>query len=380
MERKESPLVTFTRKLKEHDAIKKCPNKKMVCLIYFKLLLSEPFRRRERKKFKKTVDKIEPDKAPIFIIGHWRSGTTYLHQLMSEDPDLFFQTKYQNFFSDNFLTTEEFFKPMISRFMRLSRPVKQWRSNISRTMNLDAPSESDTALISEISEFTYHWAHLFPKSYKTYFDKYLFFEGLSEEELREWQYTMRTLLNKTYLKHSHGRLLIKNPGDTARIKYLLEIYPNARFVFIHRNPYEVFYSNLKLWSHVLDTVSLQQISEEEKRKIVLDVYEKLHRNYLEQKSLLVPGQLAEISHQDIIDAPMKTLKRIYKTLRLKNFDNAAPHIERFLKHQPPSNHNKYPNHPEDVREINKQWDFAFRLWNYPKISTTPEEKELDVVG
>ncbi|MFW6043510.1 MAG: sulfotransferase family protein [Marinilabiliaceae bacterium] len=376
MEKKESPLVTFTRKLREHDALKKCPNNKLVCLVYLKLLLSEPFRRRERKKYKEMVDRIDPEKAPVFIIGHWRSGTTYLHQLMSQDPDFFYQTKYQNFFSDNFLSSEEFFKPVISRFMQFSRPVREWKSNISRTMNLDDPSESDTALISEISEVTYHWAHLFPKSYKEYFDKYLFFENLSKEELEEWKYTMRTLLNKTYLKHDSGRLLIKNPGDTARIRYLLDIYPNAKFVFIHRNPYEVFYSNMKLWSHVLKTVSLQQISEEEKRKIVLDIYQKLHRQYLDQRELLRSDQLAEISHQDILHSPKKTLKGIYHKLDLKNFDEALPHFEHFLAQQPPVKDNNYSLHPGDAEEINKQWNFAFRLWDYPVVPPNPEKTSI----
>ncbi|MGM0376946.1 MAG: sulfotransferase family protein [Bacteroidota bacterium] len=376
MEKNESPLATFTRKLKEHDALKKCPNKKLVCLIYLKLILSEPFRRKERKKYKEKVDNIEPEKAPVFIIGHWRSGTTYLHQLMSQDPELFFQTKYQNFFSDNFLSSEEFFKPVISRFMQFFRPVKEWKANISRTMNMDAPSESDTALISEISELTYHWAHLFPKSYKEYFDKYLFFENLNDGELEEWKYTMRTLLNKTYLKHDSGRLLIKNPGDTARIKYLLDIYPNAKFVFIHRNPYEVFYSNMKLWSHVQKTVSLQQISEEEKRKIVLDIYQKLHRQYLEQRELLRSDQLAEISHQDILHSPEKTLEAVYNKLNLKNFNEALPHIKDFLKQQPPVKDNNYSLNPDDVEEINKQWNFAFRLWDYPIVSPEPDKTSI----
>ena len=378
MKTKESPLVTFTRKLKEHDALKRCPNKKMVGLIYVKLLLSEPFRRREQKKYKDAVDNITPEKAPVFIIGHWRSGTTYLHQLMSHDPEFFFQTKYQNFFSDNFLSSEGFFKPLISKIIQLLSPAREWKSNISRTMNLDAPSESDTALISEISEVTYHWGHLFPKAYQRYFDKYLFFDNLTKAELEEWKYKMRTMLNKTYLKHDSGRLLIKNPGDTARIKHLLDIYPEAKFVFIHRDPYEVFYSNMKLWSHVLSTVSLQQITDQEKRKIVLDIYKKLHQKYLDQRELLKSDQLAEIGHREILTAPEETLKKIYNKLGIHDFNKALPYIRAFLQQQPPAKDNRYSPDPEDIKEINHEWKFAFRLWNYPMASPSPDE--LTVAG
>lgn len=370
MKKTESPLATFTRKLKEHHAFKACPNKNMIYLIYFKLLLSEPFRLIERRKYQETVNNIGTEKSPVFIIGHWRSGTTFTHYLLSQDPGFFYQSKYENFFSDNFLTTEEFFKPVLSKVMDFFTPVKEWRSNISKTMNLDTPSESDTALIAEISEFTYHWAHLFPKSAKMYFDKYLFLEDLTDEELWQWQNTMQNVLNKVYLKNNTGRLLIKNPGDTARIKYLLNIYPNAQFIFLHRNPYEVFYSNLKLWSHVLDTVALQSISEEEKKDLVLHVYKKLHRKYFEQRELLKPNQLAEVSYEEITSSPLSVLREVYGQLELDGLDDAYEYFKNYIDNRPKWEKSDYGMSAADIKRINKEWDFAFSLWGYPKLESS----------
>lgn len=378
MKKSESPLTTFTRKLKEHQAFNGGPNKNMIYLIYFKLLLSEPFRLIERKKFKKEVDSVGPEKSPVFIIGHWRSGTTFAHYLLSRDPGFFYQNKYQNFFSDNFLTTEDFFKPVLSKVMNFFSPVKEWRSNISKTMNLDTPSESDTALISEISEFTYHWAHLFPKAAKTYFDKYLFLEELSSSELQDWKETMESVLNKVYLKNHEDRLLIKNPGDTARIKHLLDIYPGAKFIFIHRNPYEVFYSNLKLWSHVLNTVALQTISEKEQKDLVLHVYQKLHQKYLEQKELLNSNQLVEISYHDITTAPLLTLEEVYEKLELQGFDKAYNYFKHYIDNRPKWEKSGYNIQPEDVRLINEKWKFTFDLWGYPKLD--PDSQGVDAAG
>jgi hypothetical protein len=336
-------------------------------LIYFKLFLSEPFRLIEQKRFQDKVDESTPHKSPVFIIGHWRSGTTYAHMLLSCDPEFAFQSKYMNFFSDNFLTTEAFFKPVLSRFMSYFSPAKQWQDNITKTMHLDTPSESDTALISEISEYTYHWAHLFPKSYKKYFDKFLFFEDLTAEELKQWKDTMHTMINKTHLKYPDNRLLIKNPGDTGRIKHLLDIYPGAKFIFLHRNPYEVFYSNLKLWKQVINTVALQSVSEKEQRDIVLHLYSKLHQGYIDQTALLRPDQLVEVSHQQIVESPHNTLRAIYNQLELPGFDKAMPHTRDFLEQLPPWRNSDYPYHPEDIMEINTHWDFVFDLWSYPKL-------------
>ena len=378
MIKSESPLTTFTRKLKKHNAFNDAPNKSLIYLIYFKLLLSEPFRLFEKRKYKDTVDNFGPEKHPVFIIGHWRSGTSFTHFLLSKAPGFFYQTKYQNFFSDNFLTTEEFFKPVLSKIMNFFRPVKNWESNISKTMDLDTPSESDTALISGVSEFTYHWAHLFPKAYREYFNKYLFLEDLSSEELREWKYTMRTLLNKVYLNNKSGRLLIKNPGDTARIKNILDIYPNAKFIFIHRDPYEVFYSNLKLWSHVLNTVSLQKITESEKRDLILDVYKKLHQKYFEQKKLLNPDQLIEISHKNITESPQETLKDIYEKLHLPGYEQALPYFREYIDDSSTWKKSRYKIRDEDIRLINEHWGFAFDTWKYPRLH--PEQEKVENVS
>ncbi|MFO8234064.1 MAG: sulfotransferase [Bacteroidales bacterium] len=367
MNKSESPISTFTRKLKEHGVFKDGQNKKMIYLIYLKLFLSEPFRLIERKKYKEYVDNIEPDNSPVFIIGHWRSGTTYTHLLLSQDPNFFFQSKYQNFFSDNFLTTEQFFKPVLSKFINMFQPIKHWKSSISKTMDLDTPSESDTALIAEISEFTYHWAHLFPKAYEEYFNKFLFLEDISEQELSDWKNTMQTLLNKVYLKNNNGRLLIKNPGDTARIKHLLDIYPGAKFIFLHRDPYEVFYSNLKLWSQVQKTVSLQSISEKEKKDIVLNVYRKLHQKYFEEKKLLNSNQLIEISHKELVEYPVQTLQDIYKKLELPGFDKARPLFKEYLENHSTWRKSEYNFNREDIRDINRHWDDAFDIWGYTKL-------------
>jgi len=51
-------------------------------------LIGIPFRIFEKLRFHKLLDKIQIKKPPIFIIGHWRSGTTYLHNLFVQDLNL----------------------------------------------------------------------------------------------------------------------------------------------------------------------------------------------------------------------------------------------------------------------------------------------------
>ena len=41
-----------------------------------------------------------------------------------------------------------------------------------------------------------------------------------------------------------NRLLLKSPCHTGRIRHLLQLYPNAQFVFVHRHPIDVFLSSV----------------------------------------------------------------------------------------------------------------------------------------
>src|SRR5262249_56480059 len=73
------------------------------------------------------------------------------------------------------------------------------------------------------------------------YDRYLTLRRLSEDERAEWKAAVAWFVQK--LAFRCGRpLVLKSPGHTGRIRLLLELFPDARFVHIHRNPYAVFQS------------------------------------------------------------------------------------------------------------------------------------------
>jgi len=54
--------------------------------IIYSLFLSSatsPFRISERLKFDNKINNVEINESPVFLLGHWRSGTTDLHNLFS---------------------------------------------------------------------------------------------------------------------------------------------------------------------------------------------------------------------------------------------------------------------------------------------------------
>ncbi|MET0668031.1 MAG: sulfotransferase, partial [Methyloceanibacter sp.] len=63
-------------------------------------------RRLSEAKYAKAAEAVKLDTPPVFILGHWRTGTTLLHDLFAEDPNLAFPTTYECFFPHHFLISE----------------------------------------------------------------------------------------------------------------------------------------------------------------------------------------------------------------------------------------------------------------------------------
>ena len=69
-------------------------------------VLNSLYGRREEKHYRQLLDGVTVQ-PPLFILGHWRSGTTLLHNLLAIDDQFGYPNLYQVFFPHTFLCTEE---------------------------------------------------------------------------------------------------------------------------------------------------------------------------------------------------------------------------------------------------------------------------------
>ena len=63
------------------------------------------FGRIEDARFGRKLAAQEIDPTPLFVLGHWRSGTTHVHNLFGRLPDHTYPTVYQAIFPTSFLST-----------------------------------------------------------------------------------------------------------------------------------------------------------------------------------------------------------------------------------------------------------------------------------
>lgn len=295
---------------------------------------------------------VEIDEPPVFIIGHWRSGTTHLHNLMSQDPQFGCVRMFQALAPDCSLTTRSWLPDLFSRVFPSRRPM----DNLEWPM--DAPQEEEIPL-TKMTPYSWYLQFLFPRQAEEMFKLGVLFEGTSKRVRREVLAKYLQILKVATLHERGRRLLLKNPVNTARIPMLLELFPDAKFVVIHRSPYEVFPSTINLHRKILNLTSFQNYDEELIEQNVLTIYEQVMRRYLVDRELIPAENLVEVSYADLDTAPAEVIDHIYDTLGLDGYDDAKPHIDAYIESQADYRKNGFVISDRAAEIIERRWAFAF---------------------
>ncbi len=265
--------------------------------------------------YKRKAESLVLDPPPIFVVGHWRSGTTFLHDLFSEDPNLAYPTTYECFFPHHFLLTEG----TLDHVFKVLLPKRRPQDDVP--VGFDRPQEEEFAMImlGEGSPYnTMAWPRLGPTD-----TEYLDFDGLPDKKVKSWADTFMWFYRRLMLKHGK-RLVMKTPGNAARIKVLSKLFQDARWVFISRNPLNVFPSTVKLWRALYSTQGLHNPPDLELwlDDYVLEIYERFTKAYERDRHLIPEKNLVEIRYEDLIKDPIESMRSIYERLGVEKFDEA----------------------------------------------------------
>jgi uncharacterized protein (UPF0297 family) len=294
---------------------------------------------------------------PIFVIGHWRSGTTHLHYLLSRDPQFGYLNNYQALFMRMSFVADGIMDKVVDYYMPSTRP----QDNIK--MGAYEPAEEEQPL-TNLTECSGMQTFFFPQSI-AYFDKYNLFKGITPKEKKNWQKHYSYMLKLISLANQNKQLVLKNPHNTSRVKELLELYPNAKFIYIHRDPIAVYHSTLHLFRKMVSTQYLHDFSEKEIKERIIYAYQTTLKKYLQDRPLIPKGNLIEISYSDLEHQPIETLEKVYASLGLKGFESAKTIFTDYLSTTDDYEKNVFPPLEKEVMDrITSEWDFAFKEWNY----------------
>ncbi len=326
-------------------------------LIALNSRLTTPLRMLEQLRFGKAVEAQQLGEPPVFIIGHWRTGTTFLHNLLCQDPQFGYVTTYQTIAPDSCLAGRSTLKPILQSMMPATRPM----DNVE--ISADGPQEEEYALCN-MTPHSFYAGFYFPQRMAEVFERYVLFDGLSDDDMAEWQAAYQAVLKKAAYLCGGKRLVLKNPANTGRVPVLRTMFPGAKFIHIHRDPYVVFKSTMRLYRSVFPTVGLQTISDAELEQFVLDAYRSMMARYLELRETIPASDLVEVAYDDLVSQPLAEVQRIYDELALPGWERAALPIERHINAQTSYRKNAFEISVGDIAKVEAHWDFALRHWNY----------------
>jgi len=321
--------------------------------------------------FSKKIDSTQIIKPPLFIIGHYRSGTTLLQKLLTSDHR-FGYIKYV----DVFCPIPAFlFEDTTRRLLQLLINVFKIKNIFFNNMilRLDDPGEEDLYMISGSSQYTVAWGFMFPKAIAKYYGEWTDFVNNKKKE--KWERAYLYYLKRITIKNNGKQLILKNPPNTARVKYLLEMFPDAKFIFVYRNPYRVFYSMQNLWENVIEKhFSLQKISEHKRSEIIFNLYLKKMHQFEKDKELIPRGNLIEIKYEDLEKNPTKEVERIYTTLNIPSSDNTIDSIKQRLELEKKYSKFKYQYQDKTLDIVNEKWEYFINKWNYSRPETKTKKE------
>lgn len=315
-----------------------------------------PFRIRENFLYKQKIERTRVQSPPIFIIGHWRSGTTHLHNLLCQDPQFGYISMLEASFPKSFMSNS-FFKYFMSEFLPETRPMDNMKMGVDET-------QEDEMALGNIFPYTLYNAWYFPKRMMEFYYRYVRFRNIPKKTIRSWKQGYDYLIRKTTLNMEGKQILLKNPANTARIKFLLTLYPDAKFIHIYRNPYIVYLSTRHFYKKTMEKFMFQNVSSDLIERNFIKIYEDMMKCYFNEKKLIPKENLVEVKFEELEQDPINQLNKIYSTFNLSGFEINKERFSRYLEGLKNYKKNIFQLKDRDLDIVRKYWSFTINKWNY----------------
>lgn len=296
---------------------------------------------------------IAPD--PVFIVGHWRTGTTMLHELMALDPRHRCPTTYESLSPNHFLVSERLVRHWLWFMLPRRRPMDNVR------VGFDRPQEDEAALCNRgvPSPFATVAFPNRPPQYPRYVD----LEDLSPAELAQWEREFRSFL-KLLLVRRPGQLVLKSPQHTFRLKTLCRMFPQARFIHLVRNPYEVFPSTVRFWTRMYEVHGLQRPDLGLVHERVFETLPAMYQRFEEARALIEPARFYDLTYERLIADPVAAVEAVYAHFQWPDFAAVEPAVQEYAQRARRFKTNQHELSPELRDEIGRRWAAYAEKYGY----------------
>ncbi|MCD8157154.1 MAG: sulfotransferase [Clostridiales bacterium] len=303
------------------------------------------------------------EKGPIYIVGYWRSGTTFLQNLLTRDPQYGWFDPVKTVTFNNCILLKHMMEKLQKCLLKGARPM----DNMEYELNL--PMEEVFAQATISTQAISHML-VFPDGGKG--AKYIetaFIDEQDETRQREWWKAYDYILRKVTWLSKGKALLLKSPENTCRIGELKRCYPKAKFINIYRNPYKVIMSTVNMFTKEMELLCLNTPAPREAiEDISIELFERIYRKAFKELDHLPKDDRIDICYEDFCKDPLGYVKMIYDRLEIGGFEEARPYFEEHLESQKNYQKNVFTLEPALRDKINGRLGFYFDHYGYEMIT------------
>jgi hypothetical protein len=219
-------------------------------------------------------------------------------------------------------------------------------------LGLDFPQEEEIAMANLLDVSFYNFLY-FPKDFEKFYEKELFMRNLPPAKIEAWKSEYQKMIKKAMINLGGNRFISKSPSNMARIRLILEMFPDAKFIFIYRDPYKSVESFYRFFHEVLVAVQVQESGNILSRTRLTRLYADMIRQYQVEKHLIPPENLIEIRFEEFSKNPLDGLKEIFTKFSLHSYPEAEPFFKSYLDEVSEFRQTSYEISDETIQGINE---------------------------
>lgn len=302
--------------------------------------------------------------APVFIVGYWRSGTTHLHNVLAKSERFGYITPLAAGLPWDVMGLVRLFEPLLNRALPEDRYVDRV------AVEPDSPQEDSIALAS-MAPLSYYHGIYFPRHFERHFRRGVYLEDCAPWEIERRQRAMIQLLERVWRQQGERQLLVKNPAYTGQIARLRQIWPQAKFIHIYRNPYVVFRSTRHFFTAMLEELAWQRYALDELpiEELILESYPRMLHALYDDVQALPAEDFVELRFEDFERDPLGELERIFARLGWDQSDVERARFEDYLQGIARYRKNRYAYEARDLDLVSAHWAEFLDRWDYGTPAT-----------
>ncbi len=296
--------------------------------------------------------------SPLVILGHDRSGTTHLLNLMSLDPQFAYTRPSQMVLPGCCILFDRAVDALLGS-IDYRRPFDDME------VGPGSPQDDEVPLVKLTPHCEYH-KYSFPRSYRRWLGTYVFEFSPRSPAYSAWKRAYLGTLKKAAFLMGRERSLLKSPAWMANLEPLLDLFPDARFVHIRRNPHKVIPSQINLHRTMARKYGLETIPDDELADFAIEQYRGYMQAFVRDRGRIPAQNLIEIHYEEFVADRIPGLRAIYEILGLGDFAAMEARFTDYIRGIERYEGHRFPEDPRLSERIDTELAFAFEALGYPR--------------